>query len=157
MSINTLLEGPLPTYTDIKINTLHGYKKNTLHDRRDLYKRREWPHDRRDRGIGRTARAVVNSIQDLRVAYPHAVPANPFGLCQRPESASVPLGSIMTSRDSRCAALCIAFLSSKEEEKMSCIWRFTYRDVLQPGDTFPMMMRKMVMAVSAIMGIVSPC
>ena len=25
-----------------------------------------------------------------------------------------------------------------------------YRDVLQPGDTFPMMMRKMVMALSGI-------
>ena len=29
-----------------------------------------------------------------------------------------------------------------------------YRDVLQPGDTFPMMMRKMVMAIGAIIGIV---
>ena len=29
-----------------------------------------------------------------------------------------------------------------------------YRDVIQPGDTFPMMMRKMVMAVSAFIGIV---
>ena len=29
-----------------------------------------------------------------------------------------------------------------------------YHDVLQPGDTFPMMMRKMVMAVSAFIGIV---
>ena len=29
-----------------------------------------------------------------------------------------------------------------------------YRDVLQPGDTFPMMMRKMVMAIAAIAGIV---
>ena len=47
----------------------------------------------------------------------------------------------------------IAFLKSKEKEKMSCIWRVMYRDVLQPGDTFPMMMRKMVMAVGAILGI----
>ena len=38
---------------------------------------------------------------------------------------------------------------------MSCIWRFMYRDVLQPGDTFTMMMRKMVMAMGAISGIVS--
>ena len=37
---------------------------------------------------------------------------------------------------------------------MSCIWRFMYRDVLQPGDTFPMMMRKMVMAIGAIIGII---
>ena len=29
-----------------------------------------------------------------------------------------------------------------------------YRDVLQPGDTFTMMMRKMVMAITAIIGIV---
>ena len=29
-----------------------------------------------------------------------------------------------------------------------------YLDVLQPGDTFPMMMRKMVMAITAIAGIV---
>ena len=29
-----------------------------------------------------------------------------------------------------------------------------YLDVLQPGDTFPMMMRKLVMAVTAIAGIV---
>ena len=36
---------------------------------------------------------------------------------------------------------------------MSCIWRFMYRDVVQPGDTFPMMMRKMVIAITAIMGI----
>ena len=36
---------------------------------------------------------------------------------------------------------------------MSCIWRFMYRDVLQPGDTFTMMMRKMVMTLSAILGI----
>ena len=35
---------------------------------------------------------------------------------------------------------------------MSCIWRFMYRDVLEPGDTFPMMMRKMGMALSAIAG-----
>ena len=27
-----------------------------------------------------------------------------------------------------------------------------YRDVLQPSDTFPMMMRKMVMAISGICG-----
>ena len=27
-----------------------------------------------------------------------------------------------------------------------------YRDLLQPGDPFPMMMRKMVMALSAIVG-----
>ena len=39
------------------------------------------------------------------------------------------------------------------EKKMSCIWRFLYLDVLQPGDTFPMMMRKMVMALAAICSI----
>ena len=37
---------------------------------------------------------------------------------------------------------------------MSCIWRFMYHDVLEPGDTFPMMMRKMVMAISGIAGII---
>ena len=37
---------------------------------------------------------------------------------------------------------------------MSCIWRFMYHDVLKPGDTFPMMMRKMVLAIGAIAGIV---
>ena len=41
-----------------------------------------------------------------------------------------------------------------EEKKMSCIWQFMYRDVLQPGDTFPMMMRKMVMAMCAFIGII---
>ena len=35
---------------------------------------------------------------------------------------------------------------------MSCILRFIYHDVIQPGDTFTMMMRKMVMALSAIAG-----
>ena len=35
---------------------------------------------------------------------------------------------------------------------MSCIWRFLYRDVIVPGDTFPMMMRKMIMALSVIAG-----
>ena len=35
---------------------------------------------------------------------------------------------------------------------MSCILRFMYRDVIQPGDTFPMMMRKMIMALSGIAG-----
>ena len=38
---------------------------------------------------------------------------------------------------------------------MSCILRFMYHDVIQPGDTFPMMMRKMVMALSAIAGILT--
>ena len=38
---------------------------------------------------------------------------------------------------------------------MSCIWRFMYRDVLQPGDTFPMMMRKMVMALGLFIGTVA--
>ena len=33
------------------------------------------------------------------------------------------------------------------------IWRFMYLDVLQPGDTFPMMMRKMAMAIGAIVGL----
>ena len=35
---------------------------------------------------------------------------------------------------------------------MSCIWRFLYLDVIQPGDNFNMMMRKMIMALSAIVG-----
>ena len=38
---------------------------------------------------------------------------------------------------------------------MSCIWRFIYRDLLQPGDTFPIMMRKLVIAVSGILGFVA--
>ena len=36
---------------------------------------------------------------------------------------------------------------------LSCIWRFMYLDVLQPGDTFTMMMRKMFMAIGAIVGL----
>ena len=35
---------------------------------------------------------------------------------------------------------------------MSCIWRFMYLDVIQPGDTFTMMMRKLAMALGAIAG-----
>ena len=38
------------------------------------------------------------------------------------------------------------------KKKMSCIWRFLYHDVIVPGDTFPMMMRKMIMALSVIAG-----
>ena len=30
-----------------------------------------------------------------------------------------------------------------------------YHDVIQPGDTFPMMMRKMIMALSVIAGILT--
>ena len=38
---------------------------------------------------------------------------------------------------------------------MSCIWRFLYLDLLQPGDTSPMMMRKMSMAVGALVGLLA--
>ena len=36
---------------------------------------------------------------------------------------------------------------------MSYIWRFMYLDVLQPEDSFPTMMRKMIMAISAIVAL----
>ena len=49
-----------------------------------------------------------------------------------------------TTRICRAKEYCFLF----RKKVMSCIWRFMYRDVLQPGDTFPMMMRKMVMAIS---------
>ena len=38
---------------------------------------------------------------------------------------------------------------------MSCIWRFLYHDLLEPGDTFPIMMRKMVVAVGVPVGLLA--
>ena len=37
---------------------------------------------------------------------------------------------------------------------MSCVWQFMYRDLLQPGDSFPMMMRKMIIAFCPLIAIV---
>ena len=38
---------------------------------------------------------------------------------------------------------------------MSCIGRFLYYDLLQPGDPFPIMMRKLVVAISAVLGLLA--
>ena len=37
---------------------------------------------------------------------------------------------------------------------MSCVWQFLYRDLLQPSDSFPTMMRKMVIALGAVVSFI---
>ena len=36
---------------------------------------------------------------------------------------------------------------------MTCVWQFLYRDLLQPGDTFPTQMRKLILALGGLASI----